>query len=292
MKNVQNNISDLNSYIAEIDHVVKLSRKEMNEIINTGKFDRDRLIAGNLHRVANISKNYIGSGMPILDIIQEGNIALIDAIDKIQSGKKYDTVQYITRRITMGIEDFLYASAYKNYEDPIDTRYRAWVVCHTYLHPNYWRHFSYDPGYGKIKKIGNALNRLIVDLERYPSIEEVAENVDMPVYVVRHIVANLRNMEIGFDDINDVAVLDDSYWNPVEYACKSDCEDIIENALARLTQQQRRVIELRYGSRCPHTYSAIAKEMQCSTERIRQVERAAIRRLRRGSTLYKLNGLW
>ena len=254
-------------YLREIGRVPLLSSDEEIKLavkISEGdEYAKQRLTEANLRLVVSIAKKYVGRGMYFLDLIQEGNVGLIKAVDKFdyQKGFKFSTYAtwWIRQAITRAIAD--QARTIRIPVHMVETINRLKMVQSQLLHEN--------------------------GVE--PSEELIAEKMDLPVERVREIMRVAQepvSMETPIGPEEDSRLMDfirdEDALAPDEAALKTITNEDIDGVLRTLTPREESVIRLRFGlqdGRC-HTLEEVGSEFNVTRERIRQIEAKALRKLR------------
>ena len=254
-------------YLREIGRVPLLSSEEEIELavkINEGdEFAKQRLTEANLRLVVSIAKKYVGRGMYFLDLIQEGNVGLIKAVDKFDHTKGFKFSTYATwwirQAITRAIAD--QARTIRIPVHMVETINRLKKVQSQLLHEN-----GYEP-----------------------SEEVIAEKMELPVERVREIMRIAQepvSMETPIGPEEDSRLMDfirdEDALAPDEAALKTITNEDIDSVLKTLTPREESVIRLRFGlqdGRC-HTLEEVGTEFNVTRERIRQIEAKALRKLR------------
>ncbi len=254
-------------YLREIGRVPLLSSDEEIELaikINAGdEKAKQRLTEANLRLVVSIAKKYVGRGMYFLDLIQEGNVGLIKAVDKFDytKGFKFSTYAtwWIRQAITRAIAD--QARTIRIPVHMVETINRLKKVQSQLLHEN-----GYEP-----------------------SEELIAEKMNLPVERIREIMRVAQepvSMETPIGPEEDSRLMDfikdDDALAPDEAALKTITNEDIDSVLKTLTPREEAVIRLRFGlydGRC-HTLEEVGSEFNVTRERIRQIEAKALRKLR------------
>ena len=254
-------------YLREIGRVPLLSSEEEIELaikISDGdERAKQRLTEANLRLVVSIAKKYVGRGMYFLDLIQEGNVGLIKAVDKFDHTKGFKFSTYATwwirQAITRAIAD--QARTIRIPVHMVETINRLKKVQSQLLHEN-----GYEP-----------------------SEEVIAEKMGLPVERVREIMRVAQepvSMETPIGPEEDSRLMDyikdEEALAPDEAALKTITNEDIDNVLHTLTPREEAVIRLRFGlkdGRC-HTLEEVGMEFNVTRERIRQIEAKALRKLR------------
>jgi len=240
------------------EHIQKLQK-----IAQDGQRAREHLGRANTRLVVSIAKRYMGQGLPFPDLIQEGNVGLMRAVDKYDyaRGNRFST--YATWWIRQAITRAL-AQKTRTIRIPLHMTER-------------------------IRQMYRTAQSLEQSLGRRPSPEEIADEMDMPVDAIRgmmdasqHAIALERPVgEDGDSEFGDF-IEDQESPSPVDSATQHLLEETIEEILAELTPRQSHILRLRFGLGGvePHTLEEIANKFSLSRERIRQLEKEALRRLR------------
>ena len=262
-------------YLKEIGNVPLLSGEEEVELakrVEQGDEEaKKKLTEANLRLVVSIAKKYVGRGMPFLDLIQEGNMGLMKAVDKFDYTKGYQFSTYATwwirQAITRGIAD---------------TGRTIRVPVHMVE---------------TINKTLRMTRTLLQELGREPTPEEVAARLNVPVARVREVLKISRDpvsldTPIGEEDDSHLGdfIEDDTALSPSDSAAFSMLREELKSALESLTDRERQVIELRFGllDGRARTLEEVGKEFNVTRERIRQIEAKALRKLRHPSRSKRL----
>lgn len=256
-------------YLKEIGKVRLLTAQEEVEIaqrIANGDEDaKQELINANLRLVISIAKRYAGRGMPFLDLIQEGNMGLIKAVEKFDYTKGFKFSTYATWWIRQAITRAI-ADQARTIRIPVH-------MVET------------------INKITRAQRQLVQELGREPTAEEISERLEGALSPDRIREIQCINQEpvsletpIGEEDDSHLGdfIEDKEVVSPSEYTTKSLLKDELYDVLQELTDREARVLELRYGllDNHPRTLEEVGKEFGVTRERIRQIEAKAIKKLR------------
>ena len=256
-------------YLKEIGKVRLLSAQEEIEIakrIAAGDEEaKQELINANLRLVISIAKRYAGRGMPFLDLIQEGNMGLIKAVEKFDYTKGFKFSTYATWWIRQAITRAI-ADQARTIRIPVH-------MVET------------------INKITRAQRQLVQELGREPTAEEISEKLEGALSPDRITEIQCINQEpvsletpIGEEDDSHLGdfIEDKEVVSPSEYTTKSLLKDELYEVLQELTDREARVLELRYGliDNHPRTLEEVGKEFNVTRERIRQIEAKAIKKLR------------
>lgn len=257
-------------HLKEIGKIPLLSTEEeiqLAERISAGDQEaRNRLIEANLRLVVSIAKHFVGRGMPFLDLIQEGYIGLIKAVEKFDHTKGYKFSTYATWWIRQSISRAI-ADQARTIRIPVH-------MVET------------------ITKVKKAQNQLLHKNGHEPTIEEVAQELNMTPERVREVI------RIAQDPVSleaPVGEEEDSYLGdfipdedapaPIDSAMQSVFKDELNKALDTLPERERDVLKFRYGvgSDRAHTLEEVGKQFNVTRERIRQIEAKALRKLRQQS---------
>ncbi|MCC8052119.1 MAG: RNA polymerase sigma factor RpoD [Clostridiales bacterium] len=262
-------------YLKEIGNVPLLTGEEEIELakrVEQGDEEaKKKLTEANLRLVVSIAKKYVGRGMPFLDLIQEGNMGLMKAVDKFDYTKGYKFSTYATwwirQAITRGIAD---------------TGRTIRVPVHMVE---------------TINKTLRMTRTLLQELGREPTPEEVADRLGVPVSRVREVLKISRDpvsldTPIGEEDDSHLGdfIEDDTALSPADSAAFSMLREELSTALESLTDRERQVIKLRFGLEDgrARTLEEVGKEFNVTRERIRQIEAKALRKLRHPSRSKRL----
>ena len=254
-------------YLKEIGKVPLLSNQEEQELaerINSGdESAKKKLAESNLRLVVSIAKRYTGRGMMFLDLIQEGNIGLLKAVEKFDYSKGFKFSTYATWWIRQAITRAI-ADQSRTIRIPVH-------MVET------------------INKLVRIQRKLLQELGREPSPEEIAEEMDLPVDRVREIMKISQEpvsleTPIGEEDDSHLGdfIQDDNALAPADAAAFTLLKEELNAVLATLTERERKVLSLRFGLEDGHakTLEEVGKEFNVTRERIRQIEAKALRKLR------------
>ena len=246
-------------------------KKELNQAIYEGEEAKKRLAEANLRLVVSIAKRYVGRGMLFLDLIQEGNLGLIKAVEKFdfRKGFKFSTYAtwWIRQAITRAIAD--QARTIRIPVHMVET----------------------------INKLIRVSRQLLQELGREPLPEEVAKEMNMPVERVREILKISQEpvsleTPIGEEEDSHLGdfIQDDNVPVPADAAAFTLLKEQLVEVLGTLTEREQKVLRLRFGldDGRARTLEEVGKEFNVTRERIRQIEAKALRKLRHPSRSRKL----
>ena len=262
-------------YLKEIGKVPLLSAEEEIELAKRMELGdqeaKKRLAEANLRLVVSIAKRYVGRGMLFLDLIQEGNLGLIKAVEKFDYRKGYKFSTYATWWIRQAITRAI-ADQARTIRIPVH-------MVET------------------INKLIRVSRQLLQELGREPTPEEIAAEMNMPVERVREILKISQEpvsleTPIGEEEdshLGDV-ILDDNVPVPADAAAFTLLKEQLEEVLGTLTEREQKVLTLRFGLEDgrARTLEEVGKEFNVTRERIRQIEAKALRKLRHPSRSRKL----
>ena len=265
-------------YLKEIGRVPLLSPDEEIQLALAiqkggpeGECAKQRLSEANLRLVVSIAKRYVGRGMQFLDLIQEGNLGLIKAVEKFDHTKGFKFSTYATWWIRQAITRAI-----------ADQARTIRIPVHMVETIN------------KVKKVSS---QLLHENGHEPSAEEIAERLDMPVDKVREIMRVAQEpvsleTPIGEEEDSHLGdfIPDDEAPVPAEAASQTLLKEQLADVLKTLTPREEEVLRLRFGLKDgrPRTLEEVGKVFNVTRERIRQIEAKALRKLRHPSRSKKL----
>ena len=270
------NINDpVRMYLKEIGRISLLSPEEEAElslkVADGEEFARNRLAEANLRLVVSIAKRYVGRGLLFLDLIQEGNIGLMKAVEKFDYEKGFKFSTYATWWIRQAITRAL-ADQARTIRVPVH-------MVET------------------INKMARIQRQMTLELNREPTDEEIAKKMGISVDRVREVMKISQDpvsleTPIGEEDDSHLGdfIKDESSLSPEEYATNEILKEEIKSVLSTLQPREQQVLELRFGliDGTSYTLEEVGKRFNVTRERIRQIEAKALRKLRHPSRAKKL----
>ena len=250
---------------------IKQEIKTLQRDVDKGADAKKRLAEANLRLVVSIAKRYVGRGMLFLDLIQEGNLGLIKAVEKFDYKKGYKFSTYATWWIRQAITRAI-ADQARTIRIPVH-------MVET------------------INKLIRVSRQLLQELGREPSPEEIAKEMSMPVDRVREILKISQEpvsleTPIGEEEDSHLGdfIKDDNVPVPADAAAFTLLKEQLEEVLGTLTEREQKVLTLRFGLEDgrARTLEEVGKEFNVTRERIRQIEAKALRKLRHPSRSRKL----
>jgi RNA polymerase primary sigma factor len=251
--------------------VTEENREQLEKLVEEGKAAQEHLVKANSRLVVSVAKKYIGRGVPFLDLIQEGNIGLIRAVNKFDYHRGYKFSTYATWWIRQAVTRAI-ADQGRTIRVPVHM-------------------------YEQINKLTRTSRKLVQELGREPTIEEIAEELDVPLRKVERI---MRVAQRPLSLETPVGEEEDSYLGdfiedvetvaPVDAASRSLLREELDETLSSLTPREVRILQLRFGLVDGYSYTLeeVGRKFGVTRERIRQIEAQALGRLRHPSRSRKL----
>jgi len=258
----------IKAYLERIKDIPLLSKKEEEELIRKAKRGnkeaRRKLINANLKLVVSIAKHYTNLGLPLMDLIAEGNIGLMKAIDKFKLSKGYRFSTYAAWWIRQAITRALIDQG-KTIRVPV---YMSELI-------------------SKYKKVSEELRQ---KLKREPTTSQIAKKMKLPQEKVEEIqrwITKKTSLEAPVGEEGESQVGDfiktTGYADTEKEIEKFFEHEEVEGLLNLVNERERMVLDLRFGitNGCSHTLAEVAKKLGVSRERVRQIEEAALKKLRK-----------
>ena len=244
-------------------HLSAHHRKELEAIIQDGFVARDYLIKANTRLVVSIARKYIGHGVPFLDLIQEGNLGLIRAVEKYDYRRGFRFSTYATWWIRQSITRSI-ADQSRTIRVPV--------------------HMA-----DRLRQLYKASQELEQELGRSPTVNELAGNLELDTEKVQWMLQVAQptislEMPVGDEDDSDFGmyVEDESSPSPAQIVYQNMLRERVDQVLATLSPREARILQLRFGlgQDRPYTLEEVGQKFGLTRERIRQIEGKALRHLR------------
>ncbi|MGB0845994.1 MAG: RNA polymerase sigma factor RpoD [Thiolinea sp.] len=270
---LQDQVSELQSFLAEIEQESNLSIaqiKDINRSMSVGEAKARRakkeMVEANLRLVISIAKKYTNRGLQFLDLIQEGNIGLMKAVDKFEYRRGYKFSTYATWWIRQAITRSI-ADQARTIRIPVH-------MIET------------------INKLNRISRKLLQEMGREATPEELAEAMEMPEDKIRKVLKIAKepiSMETPIGDDEDSSlgdfIEDGNILSPLDSATTNSLSEVTRDVLSSLTSRESKVLRMRFGidMNTDHTLEEVGKQFDVTRERIRQIEAKALRKLRHPS---------
>lgn len=264
-------------YLREIGKIPLLNAEEelalANKVVAGDKGAKDKMAEANMRLVVSIAKRYVGRGLDLLDLIQEGNTGLLRAVEKFDPDKGFKFSTYATWWIRQAITRAI-ADQARTIRIPVH-------MVET------------------INKLLRTQRRLTQEKNREPTNEEIAEEMEIDVDKVEHIMKikqDISSLDASVRDDEDESVLgdfieDEDTASPEESATGSLLKSHVKVMLSALTEREQKILRLRFGldDGKSHTLEEVGQEFSVTRERIRQIEAKALAKLRKHKDSRKLH---
>lgn len=264
-------------YLREIGKIPLLTAEEelalANRVVAGDKKAKDQMAEANMRLVVSIAKRYVGRGLDLLDLIQEGNTGLLRAVEKFDPDKGFKFSTYATWWIRQAITRAI-ADQARTIRIPVH-------MVET------------------INKLLRTQRRMTQELNREPSNEELAKEMEMPVEKVEHIMKikqDISSLDASVRDDEEDSVLgdfieDEDTITPEESATGQLLKEHVKTMLSALSEREQKILKLRFGLEDGknHTLEEVGQEFSVTRERIRQIEAKALAKLRKHKDSKKIH---
>ena len=264
-------------YLREIGKIPLLSAEEelalAKRVVDGDKDAKDKMAEANMRLVVSIAKRYVGRGLDLLDLIQEGNTGLLRAVEKFDPDKGFKFSTYATWWIRQAITRAI-ADQARTIRIPVH-------MVET------------------INKLLRTQRRLTQELNREPTNEEIAAAMELDVEKVEHIMKikqDISSLDASIRDDEEESVLsdfieDEDTISPEESATNQLLKEQVKGMLGALTEREQKILKLRFGLEDgkQHTLEEVGQEFSVTRERIRQIEAKALAKLRKHKDAKKLH---
>jgi RNA polymerase primary sigma factor len=258
-------------YLQEINRIPLLSREEEDtvarEAVNGSRAARDRLVNANLRFVVNVAKKYQGQGLPLSDLISEGNIGLLNAIERYDVDKGYHFISYAVWWIRQAILKAICEKS-RMIRLPLNRANELVQI-------------------EKARKLVRADNNVDSEISEVARLLDMEEDQVSELLNISRDLVSLENPVYADKDSSSLGdfIEDENYTAPDEHAVKATLQDDIETVLSTLNKKEADIIRFRFGlgDSVPMSLKEIGDRFNLTKERIRQIEKKALKRLQHPS---------